>query len=52
MSHLRFKDEEDDLVAVAVATFEKPVFDAEALRKKVQSNEYTKRMMNRIRTSD
>ena len=29
MSRLRFKDDEDDLVAVAIATFEKPVIDAE-----------------------
>ena len=29
MSRLRFKDDEDDLVAVGMATFEKPVIDAE-----------------------
>ena len=49
MSRLRFKDDEDDLVAVAMATFEKPVIDAEKLRKEMQSDELTKRMMNRIR---
>ena len=52
MSRLRFKDDEDDLVAVAMATFEKPVIDAEKLRKEMQSNEFTKRMMNRIRTGN
>ena len=52
MSRLRFKDDEDDLVAVAIATFEKPVIDAEKLRKEMQSKEFTKRMMNRIRTSN
>ena len=50
MSRLRFKDDEDDLVAVGMATFEKPVIDAEKLRKEMQSNEFTKRVMNRIRT--
>ena len=52
MSRLRFKDDEDDLVAVAMATFEKPVIDAEKLRKEMQSDELTKRMMNRIRTGN
>ena len=52
MSRLRFRDDEDDLVAVAMATFEKPVIDAEKLRKEMQSNEFTKRMMNRIRTGN
>ena len=52
MSRLRFKDYEDDLVAVAMATFEKPMIDAEKLRKEMLSNEFTKRMMNRIRTVD
>ena len=46
ISRLRFKDDEDDLVAVAIATFEKPVIDVDRLRKKIQSNEFTKRMMN------
>ena len=50
MSRLRFKDDEDDLVAVAMATFEKPVIDAEKLRKEMQPNKFTKQMMNRIRT--
>ena len=48
MSRLRFKDDEDDLVAVAMATFENPVIDVYRLRKEMQSNEFTKRMMNRI----
>ena len=52
MSRLRFKDDEDDLVAVAIATFEKPVIDAEKLRKEMQSNEFSKRMMNRIGTGN
>ena len=52
MSRLRFKDDEDDLVAVAMATFEKPVIDAEKLRKEIQSDELTKRMMNRVRTGN
>ena len=52
MSRLRFKDDEDDLVAVAMATFEKPVIDAEKLRKEMQSNEFTNRMTNRIRTGN
>ena len=52
MSRLRFKDDEDDLVAVAMATFDKPVIDTEKLRKEMQSNEFTKRMMNRIRTGN
>ena len=52
MSRLRFKDDEDDLVAVAMATFEKPVINAEKLRKEIQSNEFTKRMMYRIRTGN
>ena len=52
MSRLRFKDDEDDLVVVAMATFEKPVIDAEKLRKEMQSDELTKRMMNRIRTGN
>ena len=33
MSRLRFNDYEDELVAVATATFEKLVIDAEKLRK-------------------
>ena len=45
MSRLRFQDDEDDLVAVAMATFEKPVIDAEKIRKGMQSHEFTKRMM-------
>ena len=49
MSGLRFKDDEDDLVAVAMVTFEKPVIDVYRLRKEMQSYEFTKRMMNRIR---
>ena len=52
MSRFRFKDDEDDLVAVAMATFEKLVIDAEKLRKEMHSNEFTKRMMNRIRTGN
>ena len=52
MSRLRFKDDEGDLVAVAMATFEKPVMDAEKLRKEMQSNEFTNWMMNRIRTGN
>ena len=52
MSRLRFKDDEDDLVAVAMATFQKPVIDVEKLRKEIQSNEFTKRMLNRIRTGN
>ena len=52
MSRLRFKDDEDDLVAVAMATFEKPVIGYDRLRKEMQSNEFTKRMMNRIRTGN
>ena len=53
MSRLRFKDDEDDdSVAVAMATFEKPVIDAEKLQKEMQSNEFTKRMMNQIRTGN
>ena len=31
-----------------MASFEKPVIDAEKLREKMQSKEFTKRMMNRI----
>ena len=50
MSRLQFKDDEDDLVAVAMATFEKLVIDFDRLRKEIQPNEFTKRMMNRIRT--
>ena len=41
LSRLRFEDDEYDLVAVALATFEKPVIDAEKLRKEMQSNEFT-----------
>ena len=52
MSRLLFKDDEDDLVAVAMTTFEKPVIDAEKLRKEMQSNVLTKRMINRIRTGN
>ena len=52
MSRLRFQDDEDDLVAVAMATFEKLVVDVDKLRKKMQSNEFKKRMMNRIRTGN
>ena len=52
MSRLRFKDDEDDSVAVTMAKFEKPVTDAEKLRKQMQSYEFTKRMMNRIRTGN
>ena len=33
MSRLRFKDDENDLVAVAMATFEKPVIDINVLQK-------------------
>ena len=50
LSRLRFKDDEDDLVAVTLATFENPVINVYRLRKEMQSNEFTKRMMNRIRT--
>ena len=52
MSRSRFKDDEDNLVAVAMVTFEKPVIDARELREEMQSNEFTKRMMNRIRTGN
>ena len=52
MSRLRFKDDEEDLVAVAIATFEKTVIEVDKLRKEMQSNEFTKRMMNRIRTGN
>ena len=52
MSRLQFKDDEDDIVAAAMATFEKPVIDAEKLRKEMQSDELTKRMLNRIRTGN
>ena len=52
MSRLRFKDCEDDLVAVAMGTFEKPLFDAKKLRNKMQSNKFTKRLLNRIRTGN
>ena len=51
-SRLRFKDDEDDSVAVAMAKFEKPVTDTEKLRKQMQSYGFTKRMMNRIRTGN
>ena len=52
LCRLRFEDDEYDSVAVAMATFEKPVIDAEKLRKEIESNELTKRMMNRIRTGN
>ena len=35
-----------------MTTFEKPVIDVYRLRKEMQSNEFTKRMMNRIRTGN
>ena len=50
MSRLRFKDDENDLVAVAMATIEKLVVYSEKLRKEMQSNEFTKRMMKRVRS--
>ena len=52
MSRLRFEDDEDDLVAVAVATFVKPVIDAEKVGKEMQSDEFTMRMMNGIRSGN
>ena len=52
MCRLLFEDDEDDSVAVARATFEKRVIDAEKLRKEMESNELTKRMMKRIRTGN
>ena len=52
MSRLRFKDYGDDLIAVALSTFEKPVIDDEKSREEVQSNEITKRMMNKIRNGN
>ena len=51
MSGLRFKDDED-LVAVAMAAFETPVIDAKKSRKKMQTNEFTKQIMNRMRTGN
>ena len=50
MSRLRFKDDENDLVAVAMATIEKLVVYSEKLQKEMQSNEFTKRMMKRVRS--
>ena len=52
MSRLRRKNHDGDLVAVAMATFEKPVIDAEKLRKEMQSDEFTMRMINRIQTEN
>ena len=52
ISRLRFKDDEDDLVAAEMATLEKPVIDVDRLRKEMQSKEFMKRMMNRIRTGN
>ncbi|MEL7079444.1 MAG: RNase H-like domain-containing protein [Cyanobacteria bacterium J06582_2] len=49
MSRLRFKDDENDLVAVAMATFEKPVIDINVLQKELRSNDFTQRVMGRIR---
>ena len=40
MLRLRFKDDKDDLVAVAIAIFEKTVIDAERLRQEMQSHEF------------
>ena len=52
MSRLRFKAEEDDLVAVAMATFEKPVINAEQLRMEMKSCEFINRIVNKIRTGN
>ena len=52
MSRVRFKDDEDDSVAVAMATFERPVNNVEKLREEKQSKEFMMRVMKRIRTGN
>ena len=50
MSRSRFEDDKDNLVAVALATSEKSAVDVEKSGKAIQSNEITKRNMNRFRS--
>ena len=52
MSRLRFNGDENELVAVAMATFEKPVIDINILQKELQANGHTQRTMARIGTGN
>ena len=50
ISRLRFKDDENDLVATVTATFEIPVININFLEKKLATDYLNKRILEKLRT--